>query len=91
MTEKPFVHKEAFVNVKTCFVYHDIITNFLFKILDQKGIINVGGKAQYIYNFAKKGNKNVNKIYLRKNSNTGFPFDSLMNLSKLNRLLKILD
>jgi len=91
MTEKPFVHKEAFANVKTSFAYHDIIANVLFKILDQKGIINVGGKAQYIYNFAKKDNKNVNKIYLRKNSNTGFPFDSSMNLSKLNRLLKILD
>ena len=91
MTEKPFIHKEAFANVKTSFAYHDTIANFLFKILDQKGIINIGGKAQYIYDFAKKNNKNVNKIYLRKNSNIGMPFDSSMNLSKLNKILKKLD
>ena len=88
MTEKPFIHKEAFSNVKTSFVYHDTIANFLFKMLDQKGIINVGGKAQNIYDFAKKDNKNLKKIYLRKNSNIGMPFDSSMNLLKLNRLLK---
>ena len=57
MTEKPFVHKKAFANVKTSFAYQHEVARILFKLLNKKGIINVGGKAQYIYNFAKKENK----------------------------------
>ena len=83
MTERPFVHTEAFANVKTSFLYHDDVCKILFKLIDQKGVINLGGKSQYIFNFAKKDKKNVKKIYLKKNSKLGMPFDSSMNLRKL--------
>ena len=53
MTEKPFVHKKAFANVKTSFLYHEDVVKILFKVLKEKGILNIGGKAQFIYNFAK--------------------------------------
>ena len=53
MTEKPFVHKKAFANVKNSFLYQDDVAKILFKLLDKKGIINVGGKTKYIYDFAK--------------------------------------
>ena len=53
------------------------------KLIDQKGVINIGGKSQYIFNIAKKDKKNVKKIYLKKNSKLGMPFDSSMNLRKL--------
>ena len=66
MTEKPFLHKKAFVNVKTSFIYHDDVAKILFKLLNKKGIINVGGKSQYIYDFAKIENKNVKKIFMKK-------------------------
>ncbi len=89
MTEKPFVHKKAFANVKTSFAYHDEVVKILFKILTQKGIINVGGKTRLIYEFAKKDNKFVKKTYLRKNSNLGMPFNSSINISKLKKLTKI--
>ena len=88
MTERPFVHKEAFANVKTNFMYHDDVVKILFKLIHKKGIINLGGKSQFIYNFAKKGNPNVKKIYLKKNSNLGIPFDSSINISKLKKILK---
>ena len=89
MTEKPFVHKKAFGNVKTSFAYHDQVVKILFKVLNLKGIINVGGKSMYIYQFAKKDNKNVKKIFLKKNSNLGMPFDSSINISKLKNLVKL--
>ena len=88
MTERPFVHDKAFANVKNSFAYHDEIIPKLFKIINEKGIINLGGKAQYIFNFAKKDNKKVKKIYLSKKSKIGMPFDSTINLSKLNKKLK---
>ena len=59
MTEKPFIHKKAFANVKTSFIYHEDVAKILFKLLNKKGIINIGGKAQLIYNFAKKSNPKV--------------------------------
>ncbi len=87
MTEKPFVHKKAFVDAKTSFLYQDEVAKILFKLINKKGIINVGGKSQYIFDFAKKDNKKVKKIYLKKMKN--FPKDSSINSSKLKSLIKI--
>lgn len=88
MTEKPFVHNKAFANVKTSFMFHDDVAKILFKIINKKGIINLGGKSQFIYNFAKKSNKNIKKIFLKKSDRIGMPFDSSLNLSKLNKILR---
>jgi len=88
MTEKPFVHKKAFSNVKTSFIFHEEVVKILSKVLNKKGIINIGGKAQYIYNFAKKENKNIQKIALKKKNNIGIPIDSSLNLKKLNKIIK---
>ena len=89
MTEKPFVHKKAFANVKTSFIYHDDVAKILFKLLNKKGVINIGGKAQYIYDFAKKEKKRIKKIYQKKNLENELPFDSSLNISKLKKLIKI--
>jgi dTDP-4-dehydrorhamnose reductase len=89
MTEEPFVHKKAFGNVKTSFVYHNEVVRILFKVLKHKGILNVGGEAKMIYEFAKKDNKFVKKIFLRKNSNLGMPFDSSINILKLKKLIRL--
>ena len=88
MTEKPFVHKKAFANVKTSFLYHEDVVKILFKVLKEKGILNIGGKAQFIYNFAKKDNPNLKKSFLKNNSNHDIPINSSIDLTKLKKLLK---
>ena len=88
MTERPFLHKKAFINVKSSFMYHDEVAKILFKLLDKKGIINIGGKPQYIYNFAKKDNKNIKMMVLKKKNNFGMPKDSSLNLKKLKKIIK---
>ena len=88
MTEKPFVHNKAFANVKTSFMYHEEVAKILFKLLNKKGIINLGGKSKYIFNFAKKDKKSVKKIFLKKTKNLGMPFDSSININKLKKILK---
>merc|ERR1711991_545639 len=45
MTEKPFVHSKAFANVKTSFMFHEDVVKILFRVLNQKGVINLGGKS----------------------------------------------
>ena len=84
MTEKPFTHKSAFTNVKTNFIFHDEFAKLLLKVIPFKGIINIGGKTQSIYNFAKKYNRNINK----KKSTGQLPQNIFMNLAKLNTLIK---
>ena len=88
MTEKPFIHREAFTNVKTSLIYQDDVAELLSKLLREKGIINLGGKTQFIYDFAKKSNKYVRKKILKKNSNLGIPFNASLNISKLKKILQ---
>ena len=90
MTEKPFVHDKAFANVKTSFMYHDEVAKILFKLLNEKGILNLGGEAKYIYDFVKKDKKEIKKMYLRKEKvdNYGIPFNSSIKINKLKKILK---
>ena len=88
MTEKPFIHKEAFYDVKLNFIFHEDIISIMKKILNKRGIINLGGPTQSVYNFAKKYNKKVKKISVKKLKNLNFPTNASMNLNKLKKLLK---
>ena len=84
MTEKPFTHKFAFSNVKSNFIFHDQFAKFLIKVIPLKGIINIGGKSQTIFQFAKRNNKKIKK----KKSRGELPFKMDMNIQKLKHLLK---
>ena len=85
MTEKPFTHNAAFTNFKSNFMFHEDLVNILPKVINEIGIINIGGKSQSVYDFAKKYNKSVKKTKLKKNSK--FPLNQTMDLSKLKKIL----
>ena len=85
MTEKPFLYKKAYDNLKSNFMFHDDLVNLLPKLLNKRGIINVGGKSQSIYNFAKKYNKKIKRIRAKKNDK--FPLNQTMNISKMRKIL----
>ena len=87
MTEKPFVHNKAFVDFITNFIFHEDIAKYIFKLINKKGIINVGGKIQSVYNFAKKYNSKVKKIFLKSQKNKVLGINSSMSLSKLKKLI----
>ena len=84
MCEKPFLHEHAFYDVNTNFMFHEEVVKILPKILNKKGILNVGGKIQSIYSFAKKYNKDVKK----KSGKNLFPKNISMNVLKLNKIMK---
>jgi dTDP-4-dehydrorhamnose reductase len=84
MTESPFIHKHAFTNVKCNFLFHDEFIKLFLKVIKHKGIINIGGKSQSIYDFAKTYNKNIKK----KKSNGELPSKIYMSLNKLKSFLK---
>ena len=89
MTEKPFTHKAAFYDAKNSFMYHDKVAAILLKLINAKGILNVGGKSQSVYNFAKADNPNVKKIFLKNKKKINMPFNSSINIEKLKKILKI--
>ena len=87
MTEKPFVHKYAYADMKTNFIFHEEFVKIFKKIIHLKGTLNIGGPTQTVYNFAKKYNKNVKKKYLSK-ENINLPLNASMNLNKIKKLIK---
>ena len=79
LTEYPFKHKKAFSDVKSNFIYHKDFIPILFKLINKKGIINVGKKSQTIFNFVKKDKKNI----IKSKSKGIMPKRVDMNLGKL--------
>ena len=86
MTERPYVHKKAFTDIKLNFIFHEDLAKILVKVLDKKGIINLGGPTQTAYNFAEQYNPKIKKASAKKLSRQYLPFNSSMNLSKLIKL-----
>ena len=86
MTESPFIHKKAYTNLKSNFMFHEDLVKILPKIINYKGILNVGGKTQSVFSFAKLHNKKVKKIKL--SIKDKLPFNQTMNTSVLKRLIK---
>ncbi len=86
MTESPFIHKKAYTNLKSNFMFHEDLVKILPKIINYKGILNVGGKSQSVFSFAKLHNKKVKKIKL--SIKDKLPFNQTMDISLLKRLVK---
>ena len=87
VTEKPFVHKSAFIDFKTNFIFHEELLPKILKLLNQKGVINIGGKSQSVYSFAKKYNSKIKKISAKKILGQKARLNVTMNLKKFKRLV----
>ena len=88
MTEKPFVHKKAFKDVRMNFMFHEELAENLLKLINLKGIINIGGPTQTVFKFAKKTNKKTIKISAKKMFGKNFPLNQSMNISKYTKFIK---
>ena len=86
MTEKPFMFKEAYSNLMANFMYHEDLVKILPKIINKKGILNIGGKTQSIYNFARSKHLKVKKVKLMNSKK--LPLNQGMNLNKLKNIIK---
>ena len=87
ITQKPFKYKKAFSNIFSSFIYYDQAAKIVMKLINKKGIINIGGKKNSIYNFVKKNNNKVKPIKIKINENKNLPKDSSMNVNKILKIL----
>jgi len=83
MTEKPFLHKQAYSNVKSNFIYQGDLARIFLRMINKRGVYNIGGPSKTIYEFAKKENSKVKKI----TSDGLFPLKQDMSLNKIRKFL----
>ena len=89
MTENPFVHKQAFKNMKTNFIFHDEVVKILPLFYSYYGIINIGGKSQSVYSFAKKYNPNVKGVILKNVKDSNLKLNTTMNTNKMKKIINV--
>ena len=89
MNDDNFPHKSAFSDYLTCFMKKTDAARLTLKLLNKKGIINIGGKIQSAYNFAKEINANVKKIKINNKSKNLIGINTSMNTNKLKKIINI--
>ena len=87
MTERPFVHEKALVDSQKSLMYIDEAANICLQVLDEQGIINLGGEPTNSYDFIKNERPEVKKIYRKDILDVNMAIDSSMNLNKLQGIL----
>ena len=87
LCQKPFPHPKALVDIKKSYLYMDKAASIILKLIDEKGIINVGGETMSPFEFAKHNNPNIEKIYLNEVKDVKMGKDASMNISKLKKIL----
>ena len=87
MNDDYFPHKSAFTDYFTSFVKKTQVAKITLKLLDKKGIINVGGMRQSAYNFAEKLNSKVKKSKLKKKDKILLGTDTSLNIERLKKIL----
>jgi dTDP-4-dehydrorhamnose reductase len=87
MTDFPFIHKKAIQGAYSSFIYNKTVAKIIPYLLEEKGVLNVGGKKREIFEFAKNfSNKKILKVSI--NNIQDFPKDSSININKLRFILK---
>ena len=87
MNDDLFPHKFAFTDYLTSFLKKTEAAKITLKLLNKKGIINIGGKKQSAYNFAKVLNSKVLKRKLNKKDAKLLGKDTSLNLNKLKSII----
>ena len=57
------------------------------KLINKRGILNVGGPTKSVYQFVKKDNPKIKRVFLKNKNKTLIPMNSSMNLGKLKKYL----
>ena len=63
MTDYPFIHKKAIKGAKSSFIFNKSVSKILPYLINETGIINIGGKSRDIFDFAQKFSTKKNYEY----------------------------
>ena len=68
-------------------MYIEDAAKITLRLLEETGIINVGGKSQSVYDFVKEENPNVEPIYLNDISDVNLATDCSMDTTKMKEVI----
>jgi len=83
LCQKPFPHPKALVDIKKSYLYMDEAADIILKLINEQGIINVGGETMSPFEFIKQNNPNIEKISLKDVGDVKMGRDSSMNTTKM--------
>ena len=83
MTNKPFPHKKALVDCYRSILFDEEASKITLNLLDEFGVINVGGESKSIYEFVKSYEPKIEKIYLNDIKDVDMPSNLTMNTKKM--------
>ena len=87
MNRKPFPHPKAIKDMKKSLMYIEDAAKITLQLLDENGIINVGGKSQSVYDFVKETNPNIQPITLSEISDVNMATDCSMDTAKMKEVI----
>ena len=87
MNRKPFPHPKALIDMRKSLMYIEDAADVTLQLLDETGIINVGGKSQSVYDFVKETNPNIKPITLSEISDVNMATDCSMDTTKMNKVI----
>ena len=84
--KKPFPHPKALVDMMKSYMYMEDAAEVTLKLLNEKGIINIGGKSQSVYDFVKESNSDVEPITLSEISDVNMAKNCSMDTTKMRKI-----
>ena len=85
MNRKPFPHPKALKDMRKSLMYIEDAAKVTLQLLDETGIINVGGKSQSVYDFVKETNSNIEPITLSEISDVNMATDCSMDTTRMKK------
>lgn len=86
MTENEFKHAKSPTDSIKSLISHDEAAEIIKKLINEYGIINVGGETKTIYEYALEKNKDVKKCLI-KDLPVTFAKNSSLNISKMTNII----
>lgn len=87
MSNKPFPHPKAAIDIRKSYLFEDDAAKKVLKLINYNGIINVGGPAQSVYEFASRHNPKIKKLKASDIEDVKIAPDTTMDISKMKHLL----
>ena len=87
MCEYPYPHSKVFGDLKKSTIYNTDAAKIVLDLLDETGIINVGGDSMFLYDFVKRKKTEIEKNSIYDNHEVEMPSDVSMNCEKMKELL----
>ena len=88
MINSPFSYPKALTDVRRSILFDNDIAKLVLELINEIGVVNVGGDGKSVYEFAKQYNPKVEKICLDDVKDVNMPSNITLNLDRLNKILK---